>query len=72
MQKKPGVVNVGTAIGDDDKVHGTVTGLNCGETYYFVCVAVNNADLESEYSQQVTITTSSVVPGPPTNLIIIE
>lgn len=68
----PNVTDVGKPEPIDGRCNGTVTGLDCGQTYYFVCVAANFYGKESLYSQQVIVTTSSLVPGPPTSLNIIE
>ncbi len=68
----PSVVNVGNPSPVDGRIHGTVPGLTCGETYYFVCVAVNTSGVESTYSAQATVTPDSGVPGSPVNLMIIE
>ena len=68
----PGVVNVGNPAPVDNRISGTVTGLDCGQQYYFVCVAVNDAGVESSYSQQASATPSSGIPGPPTNLNVLE
>ena len=40
----------------DGRVYGEISGLTCGTTYYAVCVAYNNQDVESNYSSQVTFT----------------
>jgi len=66
------VVNVGKPAPVAGRIQGTVPGLTCGQTYYFVCVAVNDANLESAYSGQATVTPNSAVPGSPVNLMIIE
>ncbi len=68
----PGVVNIDNPVPVDGRINGTVTGLDCGQQYYFVCVAVNDAGIESSYSQQMDITSLSSVPGVPTNLNVIE
>lgn len=68
----PSVVNVGNPTPVNNRINGTVTGLNCGEQYYFVCVAVNTSGLESPYSSEAGVTPSSGTPGAPTNLNIIE
>ena len=34
----------------DGRIHGSVFWLTDGLTYYFVCVAYNDAELESDYS----------------------
>ena len=66
------MVNVGKSAPVDGRIQGTVPGLTCGETYYFVCVAVNDANVESTYSAQATVTPDSEIPGSPVNLMIIE
>ena len=66
------VVNVGNPAPVDGRIQGTVPGLTCGETYYFVCVAINDANVESTYSGQISVTPVSEVPGTPVNLMIIE
>jgi hypothetical protein len=68
----PSVVNIGMPAPVDDRIIGTVTGLDCGQQYYFVCVAVNDVGVESSFSQQAIVTPSSGVPGPPTNLNVLE
>ncbi|MCD4720921.1 MAG: fibronectin type III domain-containing protein [Desulfobacula sp.] len=68
----PNVVNVGKPAPVEGRIHGTVPGLTCGQQYYFVCVAVNDADIESAYSTQADVTPNSAVPGSPVNLMIIE
>ncbi len=68
----PNVVNVGNPETVDGRIQGTVTGLTCGEEYFFVCVAVNDSGVESTYSSQAAVTPASSVPGSPVNLMIIE
>ncbi|MCP3928429.1 MAG: DNRLRE domain-containing protein [Bacteroidetes bacterium] len=52
----PNIVDVDNPELLDGRIYGTVTGLTCGEQYYFVCVAVNEAGIESGYSDQVIVT----------------
>jgi hypothetical protein len=66
------VVDVGKPALVDGRIHGTVTGLTCGQQYYFVCVAVNDANIESTYSSQAAVIPNSGVPGSPINLMLIE
>lgn len=66
------VINIGNPAPLDGRIQGSVTGLTCGEEYFFVCVAVNDTGLESTYSSQVAVTPDSSVPGSPVNLMIIE
>ncbi len=68
----PDVVNVGKPAPVDGRIQGTVPGLTCDQQYYFVCVAVNDANLESPYSSQVAVIPDSGVPGSPVNLMIID
>lgn len=46
----------------DGRIHGTVTGLTDGVTYYFVCTAYNNTGQESDYSDEVAYTAGETVP----------
>ena len=59
----PSVVNIGMPAPVDDRIIGTVTGLDCGQQYYFVCVAVNDVGVESSYSQQANATPSNGLQG---------
>lgn len=70
----PNAVNVSTESIVEDRVQGIVTGLTCGEKYYFVCVAVNEANIESPYSTQLALTVGvgSELPGSPGNVEIME
>jgi hypothetical protein len=68
----PNVVDVGNPEPVDGRIQGTVTGLTCGEEYFFVCVAVNDTGVEGAYSSQAAVTVDSSVPGSPVNLMIIE
>lgn len=65
----------------DGRIRVIVTGLTCGQQYYFAGVSYNNDDVESGYSIEVAVTPTEVVsgspiagevPGSPTNLIVIE
>lgn len=52
----------------DGRVHGSVTGLNCNyQTYYFVCVAINTSDVESDPSQNEVMLTTEPDPSIPTS-----
>ncbi len=48
-----GVKNVGNPAPIDGRIWGEVTGLVCGELYYFVCRAYNTATVESDNSIQI-------------------
>jgi len=48
-------VDVGKPATIEGRVNGTVTGLDCGQPYYFVCVAYNFYQTPSEYSEAVFI-----------------
>lgn len=62
------VTDVGNpAIGDDNKVHGSVLNLTAGTTYYFACTAYDDQGKESEYSQEIEWTATGQSTGnPPT------
>lgn len=49
------VVEVGNPALVNERINGTVSGLTCEQQYYFVCVAVNDANIESNYSVQVAL-----------------
>ena len=55
------IVDVGNPALVDGRVYGEVTGLTCGVNYFFVCVAYDSQDEESDYSQQVSVT--ALEPG---------
>ena len=68
----PNVVNIGNPVLVDGRIKGTVTGLECGQAYYFVCVAVTGDGMESPYSTQVSVVPAKAIPGVPGSLTIIE
>jgi len=49
----PNVVDVGKPVPVGGRVWATITVPICGQQYYFVCVAVNKAGIESAYSNSV-------------------
>ena len=59
----PNSVNINNNIPDpkDGRIHGTVTGLTDGVTYYFVCTAYNNSG-ESPYTKEVAYTVKTIAP----------
>ncbi len=64
----PNFVDIKSNIPDpkDGRMHGVVSGLTNGITYYFVCTAYNNSGDESAYSGEVVDTpgtTSTAVSG---------
>ncbi|MBU1389744.1 MAG: fibronectin type III domain-containing protein [Proteobacteria bacterium] len=61
----PNSVDVGNPAPVNGRVNGTASGLVCGQQYYFVCVAVNDANIESNYSVEV-----AVIPTGATNIQI--
>ncbi|MCD6534685.1 MAG: DNRLRE domain-containing protein [Deltaproteobacteria bacterium] len=56
------VVDLGIPAPVDGRIHGSVTGLTAGVTYFFVGTAYNNADLESDFSVEVEY--SAPLPPP--------
>ncbi|MCI5142752.1 MAG: hypothetical protein D3909_13715, partial [Candidatus Electrothrix sp. ATG1] len=50
----------------DGRIYGTVSGLECGTTYYFVCRAYNEAGLESDPTDPVAVIAGgeSLPPSP--------
>jgi len=69
------VFEVGNPAPVDGRIHASVTGLSEGETYFFVCVAYNEANQESDYSVEaeyrVPLPSSSpdtTPPAPPSGL----
>lgn len=68
----PNFVNVSSTALVNGRIQGTVVGLVCGQQYYFVCVAVNSANLESAYSTQAAVIPIGGIPGVITDLSIIE
>ena len=54
----PDSVDIASIIPDseDGRMHGEVTDLVVGDTYYFVCTAYNTSDEESGFSQMVSFT----------------
>jgi len=57
----PNVVNVGKPETVDGRIYGQVTGLTCGQQYYFVSMVFDDAGGKSEYSDQVELTTAEVL-----------
>ncbi len=57
----PNFVDINNNIPDpnDGRIHGTVTELTNGITYYFVCTAYNDLGVESNYSSEVEYTAGS-------------
>lgn len=68
----PNFVYISNLTPVEGKIQGSVTELNCGQQYYFICVAVNNVGVEGAYSSQATVTAGAGIPGMPNDLIIIE
>ena len=68
------VAQIGNPSPVDGRIHGSVTGLTDGVTYYFVCVAYNTANLQSEYSAEAIHTCPSSEPDvtPPSGTITIN
>jgi hypothetical protein len=61
----PDWVVVGNPAPVDGRIHATVEGLVCDQAYYMVCVAINEGDVESAYSNE-----EILAPGPPINAAI--
>ncbi len=60
------VTDVGNPpIGDDNRIHGSVSNLTEGTTYYFVCTAYDDQGNESEYSQEIEWTATGQTTGTP-------
>ena len=58
----PNVAEIGKPDPVDGRIHGSVTGLSDGVSYYFVCVAYNTANMQSEYSAEATHTCPAADP----------
>ena len=52
-------VSIGNPVPVDGRIWGEVPGLVCDEQYYFVCTALNDAGLESSFSDQVDLIASA-------------
>ena len=68
----PNVVDIGNPASVDGRINGAVSGLICGQKYYFVCIAVSATGSESNYSNQVSVIPVSGVPGKPNSLTVIQ
>lgn len=68
----PNVVNIGNPSPVDGRITGTVTGLECGQVYYFVCVAVTDTGTESPHSNQARTIPAQAVPGIPEGVNVFE
>ena len=70
----PNFVDINNNVPDptDGRIHGTVTGLTNGITYYFVCRAYNDLGIESDFSSEVVYTPSTLTVSPTIMLIEIE
>lgn len=60
----PNYVDIKTNVPDpnDGRIHGTVSGLTDGITYYFVCTAYNDTGRESAYTSEVVHTVGTTLP----------
>lgn len=58
----PNFVDINNNVPDptDGRMHGTVTGLTDGITYYFVCTACNDLGIKSDFSSQIIHTAGSM------------
>ena len=62
----PNSVDIHNNVPDqtDGRIHGTVTGLTDGTTYYFVCTAYNDQGSESDFSNEVVFSASPLTVSP--------
>lgn len=67
----PNVVDVGKPGAVDGRIHGEVSGLECGPVYYLVCAAYTIQGTESDYSTQIVLTVADITPETPTELIVV-
>jgi hypothetical protein len=60
----PNSVDIKTSVpvSNDGRIHGVVSGLTNGITYYFVCTAYDNTGNESAYTPEVVYTVGTTVP----------
>ncbi len=60
----PNSVDIKNNVPDpnDGRIHGAVTGLTNGVTYYFVCTAYNDTGQESGFSNEVVYTVVTTAP----------
>jgi len=56
----PNEVDVGNPEAVDGRIYGQVPGLTCGQQYYFVSMAFDDAGGKSAYSDQIELTTAEV------------
>ena len=68
---RPPQVDVGNPDPIEGRIYGEVLELTCGQQYYFVCVAVNDKGVESQYSKQVAVIPDGI-PNVPLNIIIFK
>ena len=70
----PTFVDINNNVPDptDGRIHGTVTGLTNGITYYFVCRAYNDLVIESDSSNEVVYTATTLTVSPTIMLIEIK
>lgn len=68
------VVDVGNPPPVEGRIKGSVSGLTEGVTYYFVAIAYNETELESDYSDEAVYTcpTSQTDTTPPVGTITID
>ena len=62
----PNFVDINNNVPDptDGRIHGTVTELANGITYYFVCTAYNDLGSESDFSSKVVYTAGPLTVSP--------